>query len=205
MKNGTKIFGIGLNKTGTKTLGKCFSVLGLSGLSYDMESFEWWCRGEIDRIYEKVADYDAFEDWPWPILFRDLDKRFPGSKFILTRRKNSNIWYASLCRHMRLVAPSKFERVIYGTDQPKKHRKSLLGFYEKHLRETREYFLSRPTDFLEVCWEDGDNWNQLCQFLDLPLPQVTFPHENRHLSKKSYFYMYLGKLRKEISYKVKGY
>ena len=39
-----------------------------------------------DMAYAMVDRFDAFEDNPWPVLYKELDARFPGSKFILTRR-----------------------------------------------------------------------------------------------------------------------
>ena len=53
----------------------------------------------IQRIaFEQVHKYDAFQDNPWPILFRELDESFPGSKFIMTRR-NSDSWIKSVVKH----------------------------------------------------------------------------------------------------------
>ncbi len=36
--------------------------------------------------YELVAQYDAFQDNPWPIIYKGLDVKYPDSKFILMLR-----------------------------------------------------------------------------------------------------------------------
>ncbi len=36
--------------------------------------------------FKLVEQYDAFQDNPWPMLYRELDRTFAGSKFILTVR-----------------------------------------------------------------------------------------------------------------------
>ena len=35
-----------------------------------------------------------------------------------------------------------------------------------------------PDDLLEVCWENGDGWNELATFLGCELPTSPFPHAN---------------------------
>ena len=85
----TKVFGVGWAKTGTTTLGRCFEILGLSHKSQDLNLVR-----NLDQALTVARLYDSFEDWPWPLFYKQLDKRFPGSKFVLTTR-NSNRWLKS--------------------------------------------------------------------------------------------------------------
>jgi len=39
------------------------------------------------------------EDNPWPLIYKELDKRIPGCKFILTLRDEES-WYSSVKRHI---------------------------------------------------------------------------------------------------------
>ena len=51
--------------------------------------------------------------------------------------------------------------------------------YDRHNDAVRAYFRNRPQDLLEICWERGDGWQAICEFLQRPLPDVPIPHDNR--------------------------
>jgi hypothetical protein len=174
-----KIIGVGLNKTGTKTLGACFRILGYNHISCNEVAFDLWRKKNIDDLMKIALVYDSFEDWPWPLLFREFDAYFPGSKFILTTRKDSETWYKSLCNHAVYSGPTEYRKAIYGEYMPHGHKDKHITFYESYNQDVRFFFQSRPQDFLEVCWETGDNWENLCTFLQLPVPDVAFPHANK--------------------------
>lgn len=106
-----KVFGIGLNKTGTTSLGACLERLGYrtKGCSKKLT------RGLLlDGNYEDtnytVENYDAFQDWPWPLIYQYLDKNWPGSKFVLTLRKDPEKWLKSLKRHSLIASPMPWDR-----------------------------------------------------------------------------------------------
>ena len=175
----TKVVGIGLNKTGTSTLGACLRHWGLKHTSYSVEASDLWREGELERLLEHVRRFDSFEDWPWPLLYKEIDERFPRTKFILTRRKDADTWFGSLCKHAELTGPTEFRRVIYGYKMPHKHEAAHVEIYEAHLALVRSYFRGRPDDLLEVCWEEGDGWGELSRFLGFARPDLPFPHANR--------------------------
>ncbi len=92
-----KVFCIGFHKTGTTSL-----ELALKKLGYRVTgSFGTKDPAIADKVHEMayatVENFDAFEDNPWPILYKELDERFPGSKFILTRRP-AEAWIKSQVR-----------------------------------------------------------------------------------------------------------
>ncbi|CAL1240417.1 sulfotransferase family protein [Candidatus Methylocalor cossyra] len=174
-----KIVGVGLNKTGTTTLGVCLKYWGLKHLSCHAEAFEAWRRKDLDEVLEWVARHDSFEDWPWPMLYREIDRAFPGTKFILTRRKDAETWFKSLCAHAERTGPTRYREVIYGHAMPHRHRAQCIRIYHSHNQAVRDYFHNRPQDFLEVCWEEGDGWDELAKFLGFPRPSLPFPHANR--------------------------
>lgn len=175
-----KIIGIGLNKTGTKTLGECFTILGYNHhISCNGVAFNLWRKGSTDELMKIASVYDTFEDWPWPLLYREFDKYFPGSKFILTTRKNSETWYKSLCNHSIHTGPTEYRKAIYGEYMPHDSKDKHIKFYESYNQTIRDYFHERPQDCLEVCWETGDDWSILCSFLNLPIPNIPFPHTNK--------------------------
>ena len=42
-----------------------------------------------------------------------------------------------------------------------------------------EYFKSRKHDLLVIDFTKGDKWEKLCDFLNVPIPDVKFPHYNK--------------------------
>ena len=174
-----KVVGIGLNKTGTTTLGVCFQHWGLRHTSLNRPAFELWRKKQYDDLLKCVDDYDSFEDWPWPLIYKKIDEHFPGTKFILTRRIDSITWYDSVCSHATRTGPTDFRKHIYGHDMPHKYKSEHINFYEEHNQRVRNYFQGREGDLLEVCWEEGDGWQQLSAFLGFERPEMCFPHANK--------------------------
>jgi len=180
-ENQPKIFGIGLNKTGTTTLGECGKILGFRCKSCDGRLLKDVVRrNDFSRIKQTVHQYDFFEDWPWPLIYKKLDRMFPGSKFILTVRKNEQKWLQSLKKHAMRTHPIMHSRKLtYGYYFPHKHEQEHLEFYRQHNDSVRSYFAHRQDDFLELCWENGDGFEKLAPFLNCDVPTVPVPHANR--------------------------
>ena len=174
-----KIIGIGLNKTGTTTLGVCLRQWGFKHISCNKEAFDLWKTGDYPALLKWVEAFDSFEDWPWPLIYREIDQAFPGCKFILTRRKDEKTWFKSLCKHAERTGPTEFRKRIYGYEMPEGHEAEHIRFYRAHNEAVRTYFEQRPGDLLEVCWEEGDGWRELAGFLGYPLPDIPFPHANK--------------------------
>lgn len=179
-----KIFGIGLNKTGTTTLGVCLKHFGYHHATSNLELTRCVERGDLAAVFAFTDLHESFEDWPWPLIYRQLDERYPGSKFVLTTRRDGETWVKSLKKHALLTGPTEFRRIAYGHAMPDGHEAEHIALYERHNREVRDYFRGRPADFLEVCWETGSGWAELCAFLGKPVPNLPVPHTNRSADKK---------------------
>lgn len=182
-----KVFGIGFHKTGTTSLG-----LALEHFGYRV------CHGAVplrealghrlmmhlldDRHLEPIMrvarHYDAFEDNPWFVLYRELDRRFPGSKFILTIRDEAR-WLDSACRYFGPTR-SDLRRWIYGDASPLGNEQRWAERYRSHNDAVTSYFSARPDDLLVVDWEHGDGWNELAAFLGRTPPSaLPFPHSTK--------------------------
>ena len=84
------VFCIGFSKTGTTSIDKAFAILGyrhVHWLHAHLEPKQGWIN------YIRKSHFDAFSDAPmyFPGFFRELDREFPDSKFILTVRKPESI------------------------------------------------------------------------------------------------------------------
>lgn len=174
-----KVFCIGFHKTGTTSL-----ELALKRLGYRVTGAFGTKDPDIaDKVHEMayamVEQFDAFEDNPWPVLYRELDERFPGNKFILTRRPTEN-WIRSQVKDFANTE-TPMRRWIYGEDAgcPLGNEKTYIERYERHNREVQDYFAGRPDDLLIIDLPNDDGWSRLCPFLGHPEPDEPFPHANK--------------------------
>lgn len=186
-----KVFGIGMNKTGTTTLKVCLEELGYTVCGPDLELLRCADRGELGPVFECAEDYDVFQDWPWPFVYEEMDRRYEDSKFILTRRKDSEVWFDSLKKHSIKKGPTEYRKIAYGHEMPAGKKSHHVNIYEQHNEEVRAYFEGREEDFLEVCWEEGDGWETICDFLGHDVPRVEFPHRKKSLSRARLIVKYL--------------
>ena len=177
----TKVFGIGWAKTGTTTLGSCLDILGYRHQGQDLDLVYDVEAGNLERIFSVVDRFDAFEDWPWILLYKELDRRYPDSKFILTIR-DTDKWWRSYRNHVttRGARPDigRIRRIIYGFEDGLQHKQAYVDRYERHNAEVLRYFAQRPNDLLVMDWEKGDGWPLLCRFLGKAIPKEPLPHAN---------------------------
>ena len=176
-----KVFGIGLNKTGTSTLGACLTTLGYRHRSYSLRQVQRLRTQQWDALLADYAAADSFDDWPTPRLYRQLDEAFPGSLFILTRRRSTEDWLASISDHAlrtRWREGMLVRHTFYGCPYPQINPALYRRAYEDHQAAVHEHFRGRPQQLLELCWDDERDWTRLCGFLGVPVPDVALPHVN---------------------------
>lgn len=186
-----KVFCIGFQKTGTSSIGKALKILG-----YQVhKGFRFNRPGKVQIpepvTREKLADvalpitkgYNAFEDNPWCLLFRELDAAYPNSKFILTRRETQS-WSDSFTRHF-IHDTNPTLRFIYGCDSAlERPRSHFASIYEAHNAAVLEYFRDRPSDLLVFDLESA-NWDDLCAFLGRRRPWFrAYPHKNAAVARE---------------------
>ena len=183
MKRKRKVFGIGLNKTGTTTLASCLQHLGYRHMSARRDLLEAWFKRDLYPLFRVCDDFDSFEDWPYPLAYKDLFFRYGNdARYILTVRSTPKSWLESLKNHSLQTDPLKHCRLLaYGYNYPHGFEREHLKFYETHTSEVTSFFKNQGSEHLlsTVCWENGDDWAVLCDFLGEPLPLIPFPHENK--------------------------
>jgi len=169
MSLATKAIGVGFARTGTTSLGYALEVLGYNHHGPDMRLLAKMQenRGAATAAaLRKAARFTALSDWPWLLMYRELDAAF-DAKFILTVRDEDK-WLMSY-RRMINRSEGVARDMIFSdlTDD------GLLGAYREHNAGVLEYF----DDVLVVDWTKH-GWQELCAFLDKPVPDVPFPHMN---------------------------
>ena len=178
-----RIFGIGLNKTGTSSLHAALEILGLRSLHYGgMETMERVFRA-VDEgaplLHHLDQGFDAFSDvMPLTYYFHLADVQYPGSRFILTLR-DLDEWLDSRRRHVernqQLTASGEYSAGFVNVD--------IEGWrteYTRHDAVVRAYLARRPDRLLVYDLIGGAGWAPLCDFLGKPMPDVPFPWSNAH-------------------------
>ena len=180
----TKVVGIGLPKTGTTSLGYCFRRFGFKHQTFDMDLALRVKRNQIEEVLREAEKHESFEDWPWFLLYKEFDHRFPNTKFILTLRKDTATYVKSLqghhdregIRNKDFVKPHWWDEV-HGVEPDAWDYEKSAQRYESHNRAVLDYFAGRiGKDLLVVCWEKGDGWEPLSRFLNRRIPDEPFPH-----------------------------
>lgn len=189
----TRIFGVGLHKTGTTSLAQAFRILG-----YDAAHWEspHWARYIWDELRETgrsrtLEMHYALCDLPIPLLFRQLDRAYPHSKFVLTVREEDD-WIRSIGVHwdaMRRdwdhdVFSNFVHKELYGTTEF--DEAVFRARYRLHNAEVMSYFEHRPDDLLVLHIVEGTSMNSLCRFLGLPPIDRAFPHRHRSSDQEKY-------------------
>jgi lipopolysaccharide biosynthesis glycosyltransferase len=182
-------FGIGLSRTGTDSLGVAFDMLGLKAKHLP--------RGEEIKNLDNLKQYHFADDISIASRYKELDEKFPNSKFIYTVRDvdkwiisckrfweslenliafsekykdqpQSDIWEGS-SEIIRMYGQLRFDEDVF--------RKR----YAEHDKEIREYFKDRPDDLLimDVC--NGDGWEKMIPFITDEYVEVNhlFPWSNK--------------------------
>lgn len=195
-----KVFCIGRNKTGTTSLGQALKDFGFV-LGNQTEA-ELLIHDYAQRNFEPIAAYclgaQAFQDFPFslPYTYIAMDYAFPGSKFILSVRKNEEEWYRSLVQfHGKRYGiegiPSKenlqndtykykgwmwqANRIIYNTPEDDPFNEQMLKeHYLRHNEDVVRYFRHR-TDLLVLNLAEKDSYPKLCHFLDQEPQYAEFP------------------------------
>lgn len=179
-----KVFGIGLNKTGTKSLQSALRMLGFERhQSCRHDLLAAFRAGRLQEVFAVTDANESFEDWPYPLLFRELYARYTDrARYILTTRRTPATWLDSLKQHALRTPPDGHARILaYGHAYPHGLEREYLALYDRHITDVRAFFAHHGAShlLLEVCWETGDGWRELCPFLNEPIPAVPFPFENK--------------------------
>lgn len=172
-----KVFGIGLPRTGTTSLAVALLQMGFKTAHcvYDDEIFE---------LGDAFTDTPVFADW------RELDVRYPGSKFVLTVRPFEQ-WIRSVRRLSDYLARLRGSSGRTGKDQT--NLRCWLKIFgrldiddahyraqsERHVREVRAWFADRKEDLLEVdITSDSEAMRKVAEFVGRVAEARTFPHAN---------------------------
>lgn len=136
---------------------------------------------------------------------------YPDAKVIHTERSSAELWHDSVSHSICKISRDSMLMRIFGIFFPilRKFKnftpllmgRAIFGQYEAVQNVTTEYCLSHkgemiqfyndhnarikavvPEDRLLVISNHKDGWEKLCEFLEVPVPDVPFPHVNKRES-----------------------
>jgi hypothetical protein len=190
-----KVFGVGLSRTGTKSLAVALRRLGFTSVHFpcdpitQAEIAEYCGSGASGLRLSVLESFDAIIDTPVCCAYKALDVSYPGSKFILTVRKKESwltscerYWKYSLALAKESAPDASYNKFIdfvnlrmYGI-----HDYDIDHFskaYDEYLQDISTHFEGRDKDLLVLDICGGEGWNELCSFLGRQVPDHPFPWE----------------------------
>ena len=151
-----KIFQIGFNKCGTTSIHQFFLDNDLKSIHWDKGKLARRIRRNYEMNIPLLMGYETFEcftdmesaitdDIAYIDFYKELDRQYPGSKFILNTRDMDN-WINSRLNHGEGSYLEIYKRNNNLTEQ------EVIEYWKKqwntHIDDVRNYFKDRPEDFL---------------------------------------------------------
>jgi Sulfotransferase domain len=192
-----KVFGLGLSRTGTRSLTSGLQMLGFDCSHYPIDEDTYIEIANAQYDLTLLRYFDGLTDITTIPIYQQLDKQYPGSKFILTLREKES-WLGSVSRHyynrpafkdvedpdeeVHLRMRQFLRAAVYGCYNFCRDRFSWV--YDQHVRDVQAYFKDRPEDLLVINICEGEGFERLAPFLDRPVPAEGFPHKGAVLSRR---------------------
>jgi Sulfotransferase domain len=180
--------------------GPCYHMVNiLSDLSLVQQ---WQDAFERDSDWEKIfAGFQSTVDWPGAFFYRELVDAFPDAKVLLSHRDgpswarsmHDTIWgifYGDVmmrdlssararvdsgwAQYMELMKSMWQRSGLLGADEEIFDAEAMAAGMQRYNAEVRSVV---PAERLLV-WRPADGWEPLCEFLEVPVPEVPLPRVN---------------------------
>jgi hypothetical protein len=203
-----KVIGAGMPRTGTLTQKTALEMLGFGPCYHmvdvlaDLEQASLWERAlDGDGPWQQIFDgFSATVDWPGGYFYRELADFYPEAKVVLSVRDPA-AWERSMrqtvwsVRHgeslIRLLSSAQgcvnpqwagflnmIDRLLWeGKGTFAGGNDSSERMIETMARHQQQVENAIPTERLLV-WDVAEGWGPLCDFLEVPVPEDSFPHVN---------------------------
>jgi len=203
-----QIIGAGLPRTGTLTQKMALEMLGLGPCYHmvnvlaDLEQAELWQRALAgESPWPEIFDgFQATVDWPGGFFYRELAEFYPEAKVLLSVR-DPNAWESSMRQTVWAVRHGESLVRLLSSAQAcvNPSWRAFLGMIDDLLWQDRGTFAAcgdQPSEMMRamerhneavraaiaperlLVWSVTEGWEPLCEFLELPVPDVPLPHIN---------------------------
>lgn len=188
-----EVIGAGPGRTATLTMKFALEHLGFGPCYHMIEIFSsirrslplWQSVADGNPDWDAIFDgYRSTTDFPASVYWRELAEHYPRAKVLLTVR-DANSWFESVKETImspRMLASLKgtplgamlegTQLKVYG-DQVH-DRAFMTEWYETHNQTVIDTIAPERL----LVFHPRDGWESLCDFLDVPVPDVPFPRVN---------------------------
>jgi hypothetical protein len=171
------VFLIGFNKTATRAFTTFFEENGMPSIHWDEDRLAQAMLSNVSEGRKVLDGYDSkfkfFSDFTTftesqriegNAFFREMDRDYPGSFFILNNRNTSD-WIRSRENHNGGDMIRKSMSYV-GSKDPELIKSQWAREKEAHERKVREYFKGR-SNFIEIDINSENIPEKLSKFLDM--------------------------------------
>ena len=165
-----------IEQLGYKTLHWIGEILSIEEFYKDPKSF----------YVNLASDYDCVSDAPFHVLFKELDRAYPNSKFIFIDR-NADDWAISQIRYSKhkgfrgVLRPDQhiiLEEEYFGGNKIAYNFNGLKQNYNEHKKRVLEYFANKD-NLLLLELENNEKEKKICEFLKIEYDtNIKFPKLN---------------------------
>jgi len=158
--------------------------------------------GTKEDFYRMFKDVDAVTDIPSYFFWEEIAEAFPDCKLVFKQRESTEVWWRSMkaqiraydvffFRCMSSVSPSSlffdswFRKMVWATfhtdfyhplfGSTPCNETAMKKAYNRH----NTYFVKNAPKERTLFIDFEEGWEPLCKLLDLPVPDVPFPHKNK--------------------------
>lgn len=178
-----KVFILGFQKTGTTSLEHALQNMGYRVMGGDHHLMDFEHKSDLNAyLIKNLKSWDAVQDMPWPLFYKELHALYPDAKFILTVR-NTEKWIKSVINYFAGIRIPLHQK-IYKVPCAEGHESVYKRVYEAHNRDVISFFENK-SNF--IIMEQGRNfdYDTLCEFLQIEeVPKEAFPHARNNKKRK---------------------
>ena len=193
-----EIIGAGFGRTGTNSLKLALEHLGFGPCHHMFEvrdnpellpDWQAAARGEAVDWQTVFRHYRSQVDWPGARYWRELAAHFPKAKVILTVRDGDE-WFDSVqativpflaargkhpSPHVNAIAEMGYELVARQVfDGRMSDRKHATRIFKDHIAKVQSEIAPERL----LTFDLRDEWEPLCVFLGVDMPDIPFPKTN---------------------------
>ena len=177
-----KIFGIGLQKTGTTSLRTLMRLNGLKESSYPRQEHDIFLYKNYSKVLNNYDSATFFSNAGNSLMYKlAFEKYGNNSRYILTIRRDSQLWIDSLKRHSLYAHPIKHKNYrAFGRFYPHGFEDEHKAYYERHNAEVIRFFSERNASHLLLVLriDEPGAVERLSTFLGVHFNEKEFPRDN---------------------------